>query len=84
MNTDEDEAILKAMKACYWLINEDLPLSKYQSLMELLRHLGVPRLETLKVKDQEAYQLYQSYYSATEILKGIFCKTIPLFILFHK
>ena len=41
-SSQEDEAIIKAMKVVYWLALENLPLSKYQSLMQLLKDLEVP------------------------------------------
>ena len=33
----EDEAMLKTMKVVYWLDSGNLPLTKYESLMQLLQ-----------------------------------------------
>ena len=36
----EERAIHVGMKAIYWLAKENLPLTKYESLMELLKKLN--------------------------------------------
>ena len=64
--TEEDEAMIKAMKVVYWLASENLPLSKYESLMQLLKDLEVPKIASLKIRVD-----YESYYTANEILSAI-------------
>ena len=50
--SEEDEAMIKAMKVVYWLASENLPLTKYESLMQLLKDLGVPKIACLKVSER--------------------------------
>lgn len=66
--SEEDEAMIKAMKVVYWLASENLPLAKYESLMQLLKDLGVPKIACLKVSERVDYE---SYYAANEILTAI-------------
>ncbi|XP_071147183.1 zinc finger protein 862-like [Mytilus edulis] len=54
--------------AVYWLASEDLPLNKYESMINFLKKVGVTKLENLKFNDRINYE---SYYSATEILAAI-------------
>ena len=58
--------MIKAMKVVYWLASENLPLSKYESLMQLLKDLEVPKIASLKIRVD-----YESYYTANEILSAI-------------
>ena len=67
MFIEEDEAIMKAMKAVYWMASENLPMTKYESMMQLLKDLGVP-IACLKVSERVDYE---SYYTANEILSAI-------------
>ena len=68
--SEEDKAVVKALKVVYWLAEKDLPLSKYESLINLLKELelGLPKLSALKVSERVGYD---SYYSANEMLKAI-------------
>ncbi|XP_052085604.1 zinc finger protein 862-like [Mytilus californianus] len=68
LNSAEDEAVILAMMAVYWLASEDLPLNKYESMINFLKKIGVTKLENLKVNERTNYE---SYYSATEILDVI-------------
>ena len=43
--------MIKAMKVVYWLASENLPLSKYESLMQLLKDLEVPKIASLKIRE---------------------------------
>ncbi|KAK3747890.1 hypothetical protein QZH41_001354 [Actinostola sp. cb2023] len=67
-NSQEDEAVIKALKVVYWLASENLPMSKYESLMQLLKELEVPKIECLKVNNRIDYE---SYYTANELLSAI-------------
>ena len=46
-NSEEDEGVIKALKVVYWLASENLPMSKYESLMQLLKELEVPKIHCL-------------------------------------
>ncbi len=62
----EEKAILVGMKVAYWLAQEGLPLSKYGSLIRLLKFLRTPDIEGLSVNDRVNYE---SYYTATELVE---------------
>ena len=49
---EEDEVMIKAMKVVYSLTSENLPLTKHESLMQLLKDLGVPKIGCLKVSEK--------------------------------
>ena len=66
--TKEEEAIIVAMKAVYFLVKEDLPLSKYPNFINFLKELNTPFVEHLKVNDRVDYT---SPYIASEILKSL-------------
>ena len=63
-----DTALIKAMKSVHWLVSENLPLSKYESFVHLLKDLEVPGLEGLAVSSRLSYE---SYYTATELLEAM-------------
>ena len=64
----QDLAIVKALKVVYWLASENLPLSKYESQMNLMKELEVPGLCHLGVSGRVTYE---SYYTANELLEAI-------------
>ena len=64
----QDEAIIKTLKLVNWLACENVPLSKFESLMNLLKELGVPGLGSLNIGDRINYN---SYYTANELLEAI-------------
>ena len=66
--TKEEEAVVVAMKAVFFLVQEDLPLSKYTNLINFLKHLNTPYVEHLQVNDRVDYT---SPYVASEILKSL-------------
>ena len=66
-HSEADKALIKAMKVVYWLVTENVALSKYESLMQLVKDLGVD-LAALKIGTRIDYE---SYYSAKEILKSL-------------
>ena len=68
LNSEHDNAVIKAMKVVYWLADENLPLSKYESLITLLQEIEVPGLECLKVSDRVEYD---SYFTANDMLLAI-------------
>ena len=58
---------MKAMKAVYWMASENLPMTKDESMMQLLKDLGVP-IACLQVSERVDYK---SYYTDNEILSAI-------------
>ena len=63
--SDKDKAILVCFKAVNWLCCESLPLSKYTSLMSLLKDVNTPDINLLAVDKRTDYT---SYKSAADIL----------------
>ncbi|XP_060559338.1 zinc finger protein 862-like [Ruditapes philippinarum] len=64
----EDEAMVKMIKTVVWLAKENLPLSKFESLVNFLNSVDVPGLEALECSEKVNYK---SYYTANEILSAI-------------
>ena len=64
----QDEAIIKTLKLVNWFACENVPLSKFESLMNLLKELIVPGLGSLNIGDRIDYN---SYYTAQELLEAI-------------
>ena len=64
----QDEAIIKTLKLLNWLACENVPLSKFESLINLLKELGLPCLSSLNIGDRIDYN---SYYTANELLEAI-------------
>ena len=58
--TKQEKAVAIAMKAVFWKCSENLALSKLSSLMELLKLLGVPNIEHLKIGKPIDYTGYNS------------------------
>lgn len=69
-NVDKKEncAITSVMKVVYWLAKECIPLTKYQSLLQLLKQLGTPNLDALKIGERIDYG---SYTTACDILNAL-------------
>ena len=65
---EQDDAIIQILKLSNWLGCENVPLSKFESLMNLLKELGVPGLGSLNIGDRIDYN---SYYTANELLETI-------------
>ena len=65
---EQDEAIIKTLKLVNWLACENVPLPKFERLMNLLKELGVPGLGSLNIGDRIDYN---SYYTANELLEAI-------------
>ncbi|WAR21374.1 ZN862-like protein, partial [Mya arenaria] len=63
-----ESAIMLVMKVVYWLAKECIPLSKYGSLMQLLKFLGTPNMAALKVGKNIDYT---SYTTACDILSAL-------------
>lgn len=68
VNSEEDKAVMNAMKVVYWMATENIALSKYESFINLLKELECPGIDFLKVNDRVQYQ---SYYSANQMLASI-------------
>ena len=55
---EQDKAIIKTLKLVNWFACENVPLSKFESLMNLLKELGVPGLGSLNIGDRIDYNSY--------------------------
>ena len=66
--SEHDEALVKLMKVVYWLAQENMPLTKFDSFMDLLKQLGVKGLGVLRVNKRVDYV---SYYTAKELLEAM-------------
>ena len=64
----QDKAIVALLKIIHWMAMEDLPLSKFQSLLSLQQSLGVEDLKILKEHDKLQYD---SYFTANELLDSL-------------
>ena len=53
--SEKEKAVIVGLKAVYWLAKEQLPLHKYDSLMNLLIHLECPHIQKLKVSKATDY-----------------------------
>ena len=56
------------MKGVYWLTQEDMPLTKYSSLMKFMKSCNNPYADLL---DVNARVNYNSYYSAVDLLTAL-------------
>ena len=65
--SDQDKAIIILFKTLEWLIKEDLPLAKFQSLVQLFNSLNVKDLEILN-KSKINYQSSESAYELLDCL----------------
>lgn len=54
----EDQFIHKLLKSVQWLVNENLPLSKYDSLTSFLKEVNVPGLDLVCNDNRIQYQSY--------------------------
>lgn len=66
--TTEENAILVCFKAVHWLCQENIPLSKYHSLMTFLQSVNTPNITSLQLTDKINYS---SYDTALDILQAI-------------
>ena len=64
----QDKAIVALLKIIHWMAMEDLPLSKFQSLLHLQQSLGVEDLKIFKELDKLQYD---SYFTANELLNSL-------------
>ena len=69
--TKQEKAVAIAMKAVFWMCSENLPLSKFSSLMELLKLLGVPNIEYLKIGKRIDYTGYNSACGFLKVLSDV-------------
>ncbi|XP_070569233.1 zinc finger protein 862-like [Ptychodera flava] len=64
----EEDGIQSCLKVVYWLAKETIPLTKYPSLMGLLRELGTPNLDVIQCGQRVTYS---SYNTACDMLNSI-------------
>ena len=69
--TKQEKAVAIAMKAVFWMCSENLPLSKFSSLMELLKRLGVPNIEHLMIGKRIDYTGYNSACGFLKVLSDV-------------
>lgn len=68
MDSKEYSGIILCMKVVYWMTKEGIAMTKYRSLMGLLKNLNTPNMEVLNVGDAVNYT---SYNSACEFLAAV-------------
>ena len=66
--TREESAAMICFKAVQWICTENMPLSKYESLMTLLSDLNISHIGALRYSDRIGYR---SYDTACEILPAM-------------
>ena len=66
--SEKEAAVTIALKAVYWLAQENLPLHKYESLMRFLGHVKTPHIEKLDVGKKAKYT---TEYSANDLLESL-------------
>lgn len=62
--------MIKAMEVVYWLASMNFLMTKKESLMQLLKDLGVPKIECLKIServDNERYCIANEIVSAISV-----------------
>lgn len=64
----EDEAVVKLIDTVVRLVRENMPMSKFESLLDHLVSIKVPGLEFLVCSERINYK---SYYSANELLTSV-------------
>ncbi|XP_060556337.1 uncharacterized protein C17orf113-like [Ruditapes philippinarum] len=64
----KEEAVLLALKTVYYLVEENIPLSKFKSLVEFQKSVGVSGYNHLSVSDGISYE---SDYAGHEFLKAV-------------
>ena len=74
--TKEEAAIQVAMKAVFWLASECIALSKYGSLIALLKHLEVPNIQALNVSDHTTYDSYNTATGLLDVLSAVIDENI--------
>ena len=60
--SDMEKGIAVAVRAAHWVVNENLPIVKFESLMNLLRSLETPNLELLTFHEKCHYENSEAFY----------------------
>ena len=63
----KEKGATKRLEVVKWIVNEDLPLSKFQSMISLLKELKTPDTDM----SEEECPSYESRWSANEFLKAL-------------
>jgi hypothetical protein len=66
--TEEERAVAQAVKAVHWIVMEDLPLSKYPSLVSFMNELHVDDIEKLNVSKNVSYNSRKTAYEILEAM----------------
>ena len=72
----KEEGVLVALKVMYWMCKEGLPLVKFRSLMDFLKHLQVPNIQHLDVGDKINYTSNDSADNFLSALSTLIDKNI--------
>ena len=68
--SEEKRSMIVKIEAIHWIVKEDLPLKKYESLLDLLHRLDTPYVYYQSDKSKTTAD-HHSNYSAMEILKAM-------------
>ena len=66
--TQQEKGMAAAVRAVHWIIQEDLALSKYPSVMQLLKESGAAHVEHLSVSKGTHYDTRHTAYEILECL----------------
>ncbi|KAL3879845.1 hypothetical protein ACJMK2_032124 [Sinanodonta woodiana] len=67
LTSDQDKAITVLLKVVKWMADEDIPLNKFKSFVNLLHELGVQDLDVLRKSNIN----YESSVTASELLESL-------------
>ena len=65
--TAKEKGATKRLEVVKWMVNEDLPLSKFQSMISLLKELKTPDIDM----SEEECPSYELRWSTNEFLKAL-------------
>ena len=65
---EKESSVLSALKVVYWMAKEDISITKYDSLLNLLENLDCPNISGLKCGKSVSYS---SDKSATELMEAL-------------
>ena len=69
--TKQEQALVIAFRCMFWLCKENIPITKFRSLMNLLCKLSVPNIEHLQCKDNVDYTSNSSADSFLSVLSDL-------------
>ena len=69
--TDKEESIIVALKTLYWMVQENIPLMKFESFVTLLNDLHTPRLSDLRISQGVEYTSAASVHGFLSALNHV-------------